>query len=70
MARDVVALFAQDEGKKLIQRHCRRIGLPVSDLRRLVEEIVSKSTMQRRRGLWEAFDEVLDSGSETETGPS
>ncbi len=70
MARDVVVLFVQDEGKKLIQRHCRRIGLPVSDLRRLVDEIIDKDTMQRRRGLWEAFDEVLDVGSEPETGQS
>lgn len=59
MPRDVVTLFAQDAGKKLIRKHCRQIGLPVNDLRRLVEEVVDKSTMQRRRGLWEAFDEVL-----------
>jgi hypothetical protein len=60
MPRDVVVLFAQEEGKRLIQSHCRRIGLPVADLRRLVEEIVDKSNMQRRHGLWQAFDEILD----------
>ncbi|MBN7851072.1 DNA modification system-associated small protein [Stenotrophomonas maltophilia] len=59
MPRDVVTLFAQEAGNKLIRRHCRQIGLPVNDLRRLVEEVVDKSTMQRRHGLWEAFDEVL-----------
>lgn len=59
MPRDVVTLFAQEAGKKLIRKHCRQIGLQVSDLRRLVEEVVDKSTMQRRHGLWEAFDEVL-----------
>lgn len=64
MPRDVVTLFAQEEGKKLIQRHCRRIGLPVGDLRRLVEELVDKSTMQRRHGLWQAFDEVLEDSLE------
>ncbi len=68
MARDAVVLFTQDEGKKLIQRHCRRIGLPVADLRRLVDEVIHKSTMQRRRGLWEAFDEVLDTANNEETG--
>lgn len=68
MARDAVALFAQEEGRKLINRHCRKIGLPVGDLRRLVDEVISKSTMQRRHGLWEAFDEVLDVPSDTETG--
>lgn len=68
MARDVVALFAQEEGKKLIARHCRQINLPVADLRRLVDEVIDKNTMQRRRGLWEAFDEVLDAGGETAPG--
>lgn len=59
MPRDVVTLFAQEAGKKLIRKHCRQISLQVADLRRLVEEVVDKSTMQRRHGLWEAFDEVL-----------
>lgn len=60
MPRDVVVLFAQEEGKRLIRMHCRRIGLRVADLRRLVEEVVDKSNMQRRHGLWQAFDEILD----------
>ncbi|MFY7926087.1 MAG: hypothetical protein ACOVN5_09755 [Aquidulcibacter sp.] len=68
MARDAVVLFTQDEGKKLIQRHCRRIGLPVADLRRLIDEVIDKSTMQRRRGLWEAFDEILDNANNEEAG--
>ncbi len=59
MPRDVVTLFAQEEGKKLIQKHCRSINLPVADLRSLVEAVVEKASMQRRRGLYEAFDEVL-----------
>jgi len=66
MPRDVVTLFAQDSGKKLIRRHCRQIGLPVDDLRRLVEEVVDKSTMQRRHGLYEAFDEVLGATNDEE----
>lgn len=66
MPRDVVTLFAQEAGKKLIRKYCREIGLPVESLRRLVEEIVDKSTMQRRHGLWEAFDEVLGETDYTE----
>lgn len=68
MPRDVVTLFAQEAGKKLIRRHCRQIGLPVESLRRLVEEIVDKSTMQRRHGLFEAFDEVLGETDDSEDG--
>jgi len=60
MPRDIVVLFDQEEGRQLIESHCRKIGLPVADLQRLIEEVIDKSTMQRRHGLWQAFDEVLD----------
>lgn len=66
MPRDVVVLFAQEDGKRLIRKHCRRIGIEEADLRRLVEEVVDKSSMQRRAGLWQAFDEVLDNSTATE----
>jgi hypothetical protein len=59
MPKDVVTLFSQDKGSKLIKKHCRAIRLPYSDLKRLVEEVIDKSTMGRRHGLWQAFDEVL-----------
>lgn len=64
MPRDVVVLFAQEEGRRLIRTHCRRIKLGVEDFKRLVEEVVDKSNMQRRHGLWQAFDEILE-GQET-----
>lgn len=60
MPRDIVVLFDLEEGRRLIGRHCSDIGLPVADLQRLIEEVIDKSTMQRRHGLWQAFDEVLD----------
>jgi hypothetical protein len=60
MPRDVVVLFGQGEGRRLIAKHCRRIGLPVEDLRRLVEEVVERDAMGRRHGLRQAFDEILD----------
>lgn len=66
MPRDVVTLFAQDEGQKLIVRHCRSIKLPVADLRDLVESIVEKAGMGRRHGLAEAFDDVLGRTDGTE----
>ena len=67
MAREVVTLFAQQEGQKLIRKHCHQIDLEVEDLRRLIEEVIDKDSMQRRRGLWQAFDEVLE-GSGTKDG--
>jgi len=59
MPRDVVTLFAQAAGNKLIRKHCRKIAFPVESLRQLTEEIVDKNTMQRRHGLYEAFEEIL-----------
>jgi hypothetical protein len=67
MAREVVTLFAQQEGQTLIRKHCRQVGLEVEDLRRLIEEVIEKDSMQRRHGLWQAFDEVLE-GSGTKDG--
>jgi len=69
MPRDAVVLFGQDEGLKLIRKHCRRIGLPVRDLKLLVDEVIDKSTMQRRAGLWTAIDEILDSDERDQSGP-
>lgn len=66
MPRDVVTLFAQDDGKKLIARHCRNIKLPVADLRDLVETVVEMNSMVRRRGLTDAFDDVLGRTDGTE----
>lgn len=63
MPRDIVVLFDLEDGRRLIERHCGDIGLPVADLQRLIEEVIDKSPMQRRHGLWQAFDEVLDASS-------
>lgn len=60
MSRDVVVLFAQPEGQKLVRKHCKKVGLEVSDLKRMVEETIDNTMMQRRRRLWQAFDELLD----------
>lgn len=60
MPKEIVVLFSQKEGEDLIRKHCQKVGMKVEDLRRLIEEVVDKSAMQRRHGLWQAFDEVLD----------
>lgn len=66
--KNVVVLFDQPEGKELIRSHCRSIKLPVADLQRLVETVVIANPMQRRHGLWLAFDEILDDPAEGEAG--
>ena len=54
MPRDVVVLFARPEGRKLIERHCRKNRIKIADLR-------SQVGRDRKRDLWPAFDEVLGS---------
>jgi hypothetical protein len=66
LSRDIVVLLAQKEGRRLVEEHCRRIGLSVADLERLIEEAIDRQPMQRRRALWQAFDEVLDVDSAEE----
>jgi hypothetical protein len=60
MPKEFVTLFAQKEGQALVRRHCRSVGLEVSDLKELVEEVIAKDSLQRRHGLRQFFDEKLD----------
>jgi len=60
MPRHIVVLFDQPEGQALLQKHCRRLKVKTADLRQLVEIVIEKNNMERRRGLWDAFDEVID----------
>ena len=60
MPRDVVVLFARPEGRKLIERHCRKNGIRTADLRSLVELEIDQVGRDRKRDLWPAFDEVID----------
>lgn len=64
MAREFVSLFMQTEGQNLIREHCKKIGLEVADLKRLVEEVIEKDPMGRRHGLYQTFDEILDNSAE------
>lgn len=60
MPRDVVVLFARPEGRKLIERHCRKVGVRVADLRQLVDFEIDQVGRDRKRDLWPQFDEVFD----------
>jgi hypothetical protein len=60
MPRDVVVLFARPEGRKLIERHCRKAHVRVADLRQLVDLEIDQVGRDRKRDLWPAFDEVFD----------
>lgn len=60
MPRDIVVLFSRPDGQKLIQKHCRKAGIRIGDLRALVDEEADQVGRDRKAGLWLKFDEILD----------
>lgn len=62
MSKQIVTLFAREEGMDLVRRHCRQINLPVADLQQMLEQIIEKDPLLSRSGLRTAFDEILDGG--------
>ncbi len=60
MPRSAVVLFDDLQGKKLLERYCEQLHLTVADLEELIELVIDMEWKQRRRGLFQAFDEILD----------
>lgn len=60
MPRNVVVILDQKEGRDLVRKICRKnkIGLP--EFEELVAVEVDQVGKQRKKGLWEAFDDILD----------
>ena len=67
MSQDLVVLLSREDGRQLVQQHCQRVGLPLADLERLIEEAIDKQPVHRRRALWQAFDEILDATTPEES---
>lgn len=67
MRRGAIPLLEQPEGQELIEKHCARIGLPRTVLNQILKEVVERDAMQRRRGLWISFDEILESATDQDT---
>jgi len=60
MAKDSVVLFTTDEGKALLRKHCRAAGISVPELRELIEVEAAQVGRQRKAGLWDQFEEIID----------
>lgn len=61
---DVVVLFATEEGRTLVRRVCRDKGVPMADLKALVDLEVDQVGRDKKKGLWPQFDDVLDAMDE------
>jgi DNA-binding transcriptional MerR regulator len=64
MPKDAVVLFTTDEGKALVRKHCRAAGISLADLKELIELEAAQVGRQRKAGLWEQFEDVIDRMSE------
>lgn len=62
-----ISLLEKGEGRELLKKYCRKIGVSV----RLIEELVRVELDQigrvRRRGLNDQFDELLSEEDDAET---
>jgi hypothetical protein len=60
MARSVVVLLDNSDGRAMIKDACKASGLLFSEFVELVQEEVEQTGKQRRAGLWDSFDDILD----------
>lgn len=60
MSRSVVVILDQKEGRNLVKRICRKYGVRIAEFEELVQAEVNQVGKQRKRGLWQDFDDILD----------
>ena len=60
MPRNVVVLLDNADGRTMIKDACKSNGLLFSEFVELVQAEVEQTGKQRRAGLWDSFDDILD----------
>jgi hypothetical protein len=60
MSRNVVVILDQKEGRQLVVRLCRKYGVRIADFEELVQAELAQVGKQRKRGLTESFNDILD----------
>ncbi len=60
MARNVVVLLDNQEGRALVKDACKASGLLFSEFQELVQAEIEQTGKQRKKGLWDDFDDILD----------
>lgn len=58
--RTGIALLQQGSGREIVAKLCRSRGLRVQALSDLVDAELAQAGKERKRGLYEHFDTVLD----------
>ena len=60
MPRNVVVLLDNPEGRAMIKDACKANGMHFAELEELVQAEVEQTGKQRRAGLWDSSDDILD----------
>lgn len=63
-------LFEQSDAREALRKRCREAKIPIKLLLDLVEAEIEQIGKQRKRGLRERFDQLLDSSTGSEAGES
>lgn len=60
MPRNVVVLLDNADGRAMIKEACKANGMYFAEFEELVQSEVEQTGKQRRAGLWDSFDDILD----------
>ena len=60
MPRNVVALLDNQECRAMVAERCQAHGMRIAEFEELVQTVVEQTGKQRRRGLRDTFDDILD----------
>ena len=60
MAQSIVVLLDNSEGQAMVKETCRENGILFAELQELVQVEVEQAGKQRRAGMWDSFDDILD----------
>ena len=60
MPKGVVILFDNPESRQVIQEVCEENGVLYSALEDLVQAEIEQTGKQKKKGLWDSFDDILD----------
>jgi hypothetical protein len=60
MRQHIVVLLSKPEGRVLARKHCLECGFDINFLDELVDAELDQIGKQRKKGLWDNFDDILD----------
>ena len=60
MPRNIVVLLDNPDGRKMIRKTCKSHDMLLDEFEELVQVEVEQTGKQRRAGLWDSFDDILD----------